>query len=39
MRIPKHIPNELKRLVNAIVKNGLTDIIEIHGASPGMAPE
>lgn len=44
MRAPKEIPNELKRLINAIVKLlaiakfGLMDIIEIHGDSPGMAP-
>ena len=43
MRIPKEIPNELKRLINAIVKrfgdceNLLMDIIETHGDSPGMA--
>lgn len=45
MRIPKDIPNELKRLINAIgnvqaIANiGWTDIIEIHGSLPGMAPE
>lgn len=46
MRVPKDIPNELKRLINAILKrfgdcenwlNG--DIIEIHVALPGMALE
>lgn len=43
MRVPKDIPNELKRLINAILKRdgdceGWLNIIEIHGDSPGMAP-
>ena len=45
MRIPKNIPNELKRLINAIVnvqaiaKTGLKSIIEPHGPILGMAPQ
>ena len=44
MRIPKDIPNELKRLINAIVKrfgdceHWLDGYNRAHGDSPGMAP-